>query len=139
MSTLVITHADGRLCDFLRKRFEMRGHRVVRAPDADSCLARCREERPDAILISLSFAGRNDFALLHELHVKYTHIPRMIIADTADMSDISDCKSLGCAFYIRRHFRSDALIQDIEHLTKGQTTLAFTPGDTTPYTLHPTP
>ena len=142
MSTLIITHADTQFCDFLRKRFEMRGHRILRALDAESCLARCREELPEAVIISLAFAGRHDYALLKELQAKQSFVRRIILADSADADDISDCQNFGCHFYIRRHFRTNAFIKDLEHFTKGQTTFTFTPAipsyTPTSYALRPT-
>jgi DNA-binding NarL/FixJ family response regulator len=138
MPTLIITHADARFCDFLRRRFEMRGHVVVRTRDSGSCLSRCREERPDTVAISLASAGRNDFALLKELQASFPTIRRIVIAESADPEDISECRRYGCQFYIRRYFRVMFLIEDLERSISGQTLFDFSPANHTVRTPQPT-
>lgn len=96
----------------LRRQLSAQGYEVVEAEDGAEALARCREVRPDVLLLDVEMPrldGHQVLAMVKE-DPELRDIPVVFLSARAKTDDVAEALRLGAHDYLRKPFEPSELI-----------------------------
>jgi CheY-like chemotaxis protein len=117
---ILLADDEPSLVKMLSKHLELAGYEVLVAFDGQEALTKAKAERPDLIILDIMMPkldGYNVCATLKQ-DPRYQQIPILILTAKTRKEDEAMAKKVGADEYIRKPFRSEALIESIQRLMK---------------------
>lgn len=103
------------------------GFAVVSAGDGDEALRVAEDQRPDLVLLDIMLPGKNGFEVCQELRRRNSGVPIIVLtAKTGDEDELLSFR-LGADDFVRKPFKTDALVARIRALLLRVTLRGETP------------
>jgi two-component system, cell cycle response regulator len=96
----------------LRQNLEDRGYTVIEADDGEAALRRCRDARPDVVLLDIEMPGLDGYQVLAALKAdpELAEIPVVFLTGRTKTDDIVEGLRLGAHDYLKKPFEASELI-----------------------------
>ena len=108
--TILIIEDDRALREGLVMNFELRGYRVLTAPDGDEGLRLAFDARPDLIILDLMLPGVNGLEILTELRSREEPVPVLILSARDTTAQKIEGLELGADDYVTKPFELPELM-----------------------------
>jgi len=89
------------------------GHQVVTAYDGETAIRRCREDRPDVILLDLAMAGVDGFAVVRALRAEGVAVPVIVVSGERGEPAKVRALDMGADDYVTKPFGREELLARI--------------------------
>jgi signal transduction histidine kinase len=89
------------------------GHAVVEASDGDEALAKCQQERFDAVLTDISMPGLSGWDVAEAVRKRFPSLPVGLVTGWGDQLDADRLARCAVSFVVAKPFRADDVLKEL--------------------------
>ena len=117
-ATVLVVDDDPLVVRMVQMTFELDGYRVITAIDGEEGLKRCREERPDVILLDVMMPKLDGLAMTRALRADsaIASIPVILVSAKSSDADVKVGLDAGANDYVAKPFKVKALVERVAAL-----------------------
>ena len=122
MATILICDNEEPLRALVRAALDGGGHELVEAADGDEALERCRDLRPDLVVLDVMMPGRTGLEVLAALRsdTALTRTKVVVLTARAQAHDRASAEAAGADLFIAKPFSPLDLAAAVEDLLGGR-------------------
>ncbi|MDI6873317.1 response regulator [Candidatus Solincola sp.] len=104
------------IVELLERRLSRQGYRVISCMDSKAAVQRCREERPDLVVLDILMPGRSGWEIMGDLRSdpETASIPVIVSTVKNRPEDVERARKLQAADYIAKPYVFSDLLERIE-------------------------
>ena len=116
MNTILIIDDEINLRETLNELLTYAGHKVYESENGKLGIQKVEEKQPDLIICDIMMPILDGYGFLEQhMKSKYSQIPVLIISAKAEQIDKDKALYLGAKGYIKKPFKFNEIIEEINH------------------------
>lgn len=115
---ILIVEDNQVIVELLERRLSRQGYRVVPCLDSGAALQKCREEKPDLVILDILMPGRSGWEIMEDLGTdpETASIPIIVSTVKNRPEDVKRAMELQAADYIAKPYVFSDLLERIERI-----------------------
>ena len=122
MKTILLIEDNHDIRDNTSELLELKGYKVIAAPNGKIGLALAKENKPDIVLCDIEMPVASGYDVFNGLKNDHetSHIPFVFLTASAERKEVEAGLGMGANGYIRKPFETKELFDTIERCINGE-------------------